>query len=123
MNYLGMSTATDEEMDIIARYTKRQPCIVENAPDAQTVWLVVGGQSFCINTIPCDTIEEANWTRHMLAKALLKIVHQAKHDATENMRKWCIQLAKEWAYSSKPDHALGIADAISRMDVNGGVEK
>lgn len=115
-----MLTATDEERDIIARYTKRQPCIVEDQPDAQTVWLVVDQQSFCLNLSPCNTVDEANWTRHMLAKALLKIIARAKAAGAETMREECKQAASSTKdnFSMSWNHACDeIVREIDRLEM------
>lgn len=53
------------------KYTMKKPCLVndDGTPDAHTVWLVVGVQSFCLDGY-MDTAEEADWMRLMLGKAL-----------------------------------------------------
>lgn len=50
-------------------YTLAKPCCVVGNPDARTVWLKVGNQSFCLDLYQ-DNEEEAEWMRAMLAKAL-----------------------------------------------------
>ena len=54
-------------------FTFLKPCIVENEPDAHTVWLKVGPQEFCVSSIACETKEEAEWMRLMLAKAIVAL--------------------------------------------------
>lgn len=54
-------------------YTISKPCCVEDMPDAKTVWLKVGAQSFCLDGYQ-DTTEEAEWLRLMLGKALSEII-------------------------------------------------
>ena len=61
---------TDLARKMCRDYTEVRPCCVDGAPDAHTVWLVVGGQQFCVTPIACDTLDEAQWMRGMLAKAL-----------------------------------------------------
>lgn len=39
-------------------------------------WLTVGNQSFCVTPNYCDTKEEAEWMRDMLAKALASIIRE-----------------------------------------------
>lgn len=56
------------------QYTLCRPCCVDGEPDAHTVWLKVGVQSFCVTSFACETKDEAEWTRDMLAKALEKVV-------------------------------------------------
>ena len=55
------------------KYTFSRPCCVDETPDAQTVWLKIGNQSFCIDGYQ-DTKEEADWMRLMLGKALATLV-------------------------------------------------
>lgn len=59
------------------QYTLCKPCCVDGEPDAHTVWLKVGGQSFCVTSFACDTKDEAEWMRDMLAKALAKVVAES----------------------------------------------
>ena len=56
------------------KYTFIQPCVVEGSPDAHTVWLKVGVQSFCVTHLACDTKDEAKWMQKMLVKALARII-------------------------------------------------
>lgn len=65
---------TKLEAIMLRNHTHRRPCVVEDMPDAQTVWLRVGVQSFCVTPHCCETTEEAEWTRAMLAKALANLV-------------------------------------------------
>lgn len=67
----------DEEL-IFQNYTKTQPCVVEDIPDAHNAFLIVGNQQFCITREPYDTEEEAQWFCVMLAKAIGKIVREMK---------------------------------------------
>jgi hypothetical protein len=59
------------------KYTFSKPCCVDKTPDAQTVWLKIGNQSFCIDGYK-DTKEESEWMRLMLGKALAKLVLENK---------------------------------------------
>ena len=60
-------------------FTFLKPCIVENEPDAHTVWLKVGSQEFCVSSIACETKEEAEWMQTMLAKAIVALwEHRSK---------------------------------------------
>lgn len=58
-------------------YTEARPCVIEGEPDAQTVWLRVGGQQFCVTPHACDNAEEAEWTRRQLATALARLAGAA----------------------------------------------
>jgi len=61
--------------DIKAKYTFIKPCCVEGEPDAHTVWLKVGNQLFCVTPQACDTEQDAEWFRNMLAGALASVVN------------------------------------------------
>ncbi|MBK8746122.1 hypothetical protein [Propionivibrio sp.] len=77
---------TKLEAFMLRNHTHRRSCAVEDMPDAQTVWLRVGVQSFCVTPHCCETTEEAEWTRAMLAKALANLVlltPNAKSQATD----------------------------------------
>lgn len=62
--------------NIMEKYTRVSPCVVEGEPDAHNAFLVVDNQSFCITSLACDTKEEASWMCWMLAKALEKIKYE-----------------------------------------------
>lgn len=68
-----------------------QPCVVEGEPDAHTVWLKVGVQSFCLGPLACETKEHAEWTQSMLVKALLKLMR----DVREADAKVCENIGKD----------------------------
>lgn len=55
------------------KYTFCQPIIVDDEPDAHTVWLKVEGQSFCLDSYWANK-EEAEWFQAMLGKALERVV-------------------------------------------------
>ena len=52
------------------KYSLIKPCVVEDEPDAHTVWLKVGVQSFCITPIACESEDAALWMQRQLCKAL-----------------------------------------------------
>jgi hypothetical protein len=55
------------------RYTEIRPVIVRDFPDAHSVWLRVGNQSFVLSAGGQDfhdTREQAEWARDMLCIAL-----------------------------------------------------
>lgn len=54
-------------------YTFKRPVCVNETPDAHTVWLKIGVQSFCIDGYQ-DTAEEAEWMRLMLGHALATVL-------------------------------------------------
>lgn len=62
------------------QYTLCKPCCVDGEPDAHTVWLKVGVQSFCVTSFACETKDEAEWTRDMLAKALATVVAESANN-------------------------------------------
>lgn len=66
-------------------FTYIQPCCVDGEPDAHTVWIKVGVQSFSIDGYQ-DTKEEAEWMRLMLGKAFLTMLNsvspRSSSDAT-----------------------------------------
>ncbi len=58
---------------VVDKFTLAKPCCVDGTPDAHTVWLKIGVQSFCIDGYQ-DTKEDADWMRKMLAKALMNFL-------------------------------------------------
>lgn len=56
-------------------YTFAKPCCVSDTPDAHTIWIKVGNQSFSIDGYQ-DTLAEANWMRFMLGKAIQAILSE-----------------------------------------------
>jgi hypothetical protein len=55
------------------RYTEIKPIVVDGSPDAHTLWLKVGNQSFILSAggqVFHDTKQEAEWARDMLCIAL-----------------------------------------------------
>ena len=62
------------EQRMMREHTAKQPCAVEDLPDAHTVWLRVGVQQFCVTALAEETAEDAEWKRAMLAKALANVV-------------------------------------------------
>lgn len=64
------TTRRNPEME---KYVEIKDVVVEGEPEAKTVWLKVGGQSFRINDYSEDQ-HHAEWLRDMLCIALAKIV-------------------------------------------------
>ncbi len=58
-------------------HTFSKPCCVNETPDAHTVWLKIGNQSFCIDGYQ-ETKKAADWMRFMLGKALANLVTNFK---------------------------------------------
>lgn len=58
------------------KYTILKPCCVAGVPDAHTVWIQVGVQSFCLDGY--HTKAEAEWMRLMVGKALENIIKKEK---------------------------------------------
>lgn len=71
---------------LFMQYTLCKPCCVDGEPDAHTVWLKVGVQSFCVTSFACETKDEAEWTRDMLAKALATVVAESANDQAHAQR-------------------------------------
>ncbi len=68
--------------DLLAAYIRRtytiaRKCWVEDEPDAHTVVLKVGNQSFVIGALACETLHEAEWTRTMLANGLANLARES----------------------------------------------
>ena len=63
------------------RYTCIKPCCVEGEPDAHTVWLKVGAQKFCVTSEACETKQDAEEFRRMLASALACLVEDFQRPA------------------------------------------
>lgn len=61
-------------------FTAQKRCCVDGEPEARTVWLQVGNQSFGLDGYQ-DNDQEAEWMRLMLAKALRAIIKQANQKA------------------------------------------
>ena len=66
-------------------FTLSKPCCVDGTPDAQTVWLKIGVQSFCLDGYQ-DTKEEADWMRLTLGKALKNLIEQEIKTTTKKGR-------------------------------------
>lgn len=58
--------------DIMEKFTRISPCVVEGEPDAHNAYFVVGAQSFCITAFAQETAQEASWWCWQFAKALEK---------------------------------------------------
>lgn len=62
---------------VIGQYTEKRPVAVDDEyPDAHTVWLKVGVQSFQVIPDYAENSEHAEWFRKMLGKALMKIIEE-----------------------------------------------
>lgn len=57
-------------------HTEITPLIMDGFPDAQHVWLKVGGQRFCVTPHGCDDFQAAEWTQQQLAVALTSLLQQ-----------------------------------------------
>ena len=60
---------------MMAKYTE-----IREAGGEYNVWLVVGVQSFRITSPSYDTIEEAEWMKSMLQKALNNLINEFQID-------------------------------------------
>jgi len=69
------STGSSELLvqELVDKYTTKKPIAIEGEPDAHTVRLTVGVQSFQINDY-CENQEHADWLRTMLGKAIHSIL-------------------------------------------------
>ena len=56
--------------------TSSKPCVVQDWPEAKTVWLDVGSQHFCVTIDAVENNEEAEFMRRMLALALVNIIKE-----------------------------------------------
>ena len=71
-----MIELSETEQRFFDENTSRKQIVMEGSPDAHTVWLDVGVQHFEIGPVRVN-VEEANWMRSMLAKALDTITADA----------------------------------------------
>ena len=62
--------------EILRRHLILRPCCVRDEPDAHTVVLIVGNQSFVIGALPCETRSEAEWMQTMLATGLANMMRE-----------------------------------------------
>ena len=80
------ATESDLMKLLTQKYSLIEPCVVEDEPDAHTVWLKVGVQSFCITPIACESEEAALWMQRQLCKALESFLimecHQVIHSGS-----------------------------------------
>ena len=60
----------------VKKYTEVLATTVEDEPDAHNVFLVVGGQRFCVTTFACSTKLDAEWMQIQLCMALTKIIEE-----------------------------------------------
>lgn len=61
----------------VEKFIDIKPVVMEGFPDAHNVFLQVTNQRFCVTPYGCDTKEDAEWMRDMLAVALERIVIEA----------------------------------------------
>jgi hypothetical protein len=64
---------TEREQRMFDQFTAKRHVIVPDWPDAHTVMIKVGVQSFDVND-PRENPDEADWMRAMIAKALAAVV-------------------------------------------------
>ncbi len=64
-----------KEENLKQKYTFAQDCVCEGEPDAKTVWLKVGVQSFKFGET--EDAQSAEWMRDMMAHALSKIIEES----------------------------------------------
>ena len=67
-----------EQRNAYMKYTDIRPVIMEGAPDACNVFLVVEGQTFVVTPWGCENKHEAEFIRDQLCAALAKIIEDAK---------------------------------------------
>lgn len=51
-----------------------RPCVVEDAPDAHNVFLVIGNQQFCVTPYALDNLDEAQGMAGMLGSAINRLI-------------------------------------------------
>lgn len=68
-----------ENKQIREKYTFTDPIEIENEPDAHSVYLKVGVQSFYLNN--CEDKKHADWMRDMLSNALGNMVREIKNQS------------------------------------------
>jgi len=59
---------------MINQHTEKRPVVIPGYPDAHTVWLRVGVQSFCVTPEYVENEEHAEWLRKALGKALVTLI-------------------------------------------------
>jgi hypothetical protein len=75
-NTLAVIDDASLENRIYREHTEVRACVVEDWPNAQTVWIRVGVQQFCVTPHACETPEEADWMRKMLSRAMMELVRR-----------------------------------------------
>ena len=73
------------ESELAAKYTLSKPVAVRGEPDARTVWIKVGVQSFRLDGHSEDE-SAAEWMRGMIGKALANIVAEETAGLTESLK-------------------------------------
>jgi len=76
---------TDLEKRIFEKYTADQFLNGDDG-DVRTVWLKVGGQSFCLSRYEISA-EEAKWMRQQLAEAIAILIDQELKQVIEERLK------------------------------------
>lgn len=72
---IGKPAITEERViDLKQKYTLSLPVVVQDEPEAHNVYLQVGNQRFCVTPMYCESLEEANHMRTMLANALANLL-------------------------------------------------
>lgn len=69
------------EDTLIERYTRIQPCCVEDWPDACHVFFDSGVQHFRISATALDNKDEGEWLRRQFARALLNVIGEVGKSA------------------------------------------
>ena len=60
--------------ELMEKWTRVAPCVVEGEPDAHNSFFVAGNQQFCISSIADSSKEGASWLCWQFAKALEKVL-------------------------------------------------
>lgn len=60
--------------ELMEKWTRIAPVVVEGEPDAHNAFFVAGNQQFCISIFAESTKEEASWLCWQFAKALEKVL-------------------------------------------------
>ncbi len=89
-------------------YTFSQPCCVNGEPDAQTVWLKIGNQSFSLDGYHGS--EEVAYFRLMLGKALATFASRVTENAEKELREWKITAVRSEKAALKAESKLENAE-------------
>lgn len=94
------------------RYTTIQECDLGGyGVVAYTVWIKVNQQSFCVTTGAIEQMDEVEYTRDMLAQAILAII--------KDNNPWCAACGT-WGHTSGecPTIAKNVVNTPSNFSVN-----